>query len=111
MYLKIKMISLQIGASTLGYSVDVIEEVQKYLKELMSKGFRKRMIDLIAELGRPEPTGIGGANAERYVLDEMRNLESRAEIIQGQRLLLSRCLLLSSSIYHFSRYLYTCAYP
>ncbi|KAL6992056.1 hypothetical protein U1Q18_010167 [Sarracenia purpurea var. burkii] len=52
-----------------GIEADLITDIQKYLEDLIHAGLRQRLISLIKELNREEPSGLGGPHSECYVLD------------------------------------------
>ncbi|KAJ6832491.1 nuclear pore complex protein NUP205 isoform X2 [Iris pallida] len=78
-----------------GLDTDLMADIQKYLEDLFDSGLRQRLISLIKELKREEPSGVGGPNAESYVLDCKGAIVSRQDIVSRERLTLSHCLALS----------------
>ncbi|KAH7657158.1 nuclear pore complex protein Nup205 protein [Dioscorea alata] len=78
-----------------GLETDLLSDVQKYLEELFNSGLRQRLLLLIKELNREEPSGWGGPNCERYMLDFRGAIVHRQDVISRERLTLSHCLVLS----------------
>ncbi|CAA2964556.1 nuclear pore complex NUP205 [Olea europaea subsp. europaea] len=83
-----------------GFEADLVADIQKYLEDLISAGLRHRLISLMKELNREEPTGIGGPNSEHYILDSRGSLVERRAVICRERLILGHCLVLSALIEH-----------
>ncbi|ONK81042.1 uncharacterized protein A4U43_C01F24610 [Asparagus officinalis] len=78
-----------------GLEADLVVDIQKFLNDLFECGLRQRLIILIKELSREEPSGFGGPNAERYVLDFRGAIVLRQAVVSRERLSLSHCLVLS----------------
>ncbi|XP_027329370.1 nuclear pore complex protein NUP205 [Abrus precatorius] len=78
-----------------GVEDDILVDIQKYLEDLISSGLRQRLISLIKELNREEPSGLGGPQCERYVLDSRGSLVERQAVVSRERLILGHCLVLS----------------
>ncbi|XP_042036809.1 nuclear pore complex protein NUP205-like isoform X2 [Salvia splendens] len=78
-----------------GLEADLVAEIQSYLEDLIASGLRKRIISLIKELKREDPTGVGGPNSESYILDSRGALVERKAVISRERLILGHCLVLS----------------
>ncbi|KAK7304174.1 hypothetical protein RJT34_15273 [Clitoria ternatea] len=78
-----------------GLEDDILVDIQKYLEDLISSGLRQRLISLIKELNREEPSGLGGPQCERYVLDSRGSLVERQAVVSRERLILGHCLVLS----------------
>ncbi|XLR42136.1 hypothetical protein HN51_020331 [Arachis hypogaea] len=78
-----------------GLEDDILVDFQKYLEELINSGLRQRLISLIKELNREEPSGLGGPQCERYVLDSRGSLVERRAVVARERLILGHCLVLS----------------
>ncbi|KAL2340478.1 hypothetical protein Fmac_008418 [Flemingia macrophylla] len=78
-----------------GLQDDILIDIQKYLEDLISSGLRQRLISLIKELNREEPSGLGGPQCERYVLDSRGSLVERQAVVSRERLILGHCLVLS----------------
>ncbi|KAL1300925.1 hypothetical protein AAHE18_18G216100 [Arachis hypogaea] len=78
-----------------GLEDDILIDFQKYLEELINSGLRQRLISLIKELNREEPSGLGGPQCERYVLDSRGSLVERRAVVARERLILGHCLVLS----------------
>ncbi|TVU02504.1 hypothetical protein EJB05_51989 [Eragrostis curvula] len=81
-----------------GLDADLISEIQEQMEVLFRDGLRQRIITLVKELNREEPTGIGRPGCERYVLDFRGALVERRAIVSRERLSLSHCLALSGII-------------
>ncbi|XP_020214281.1 nuclear pore complex protein NUP205 isoform X1 [Cajanus cajan] len=78
-----------------GLQDDILVDIQKYLEDLISSGLRQRFISLIKELNREEPSGLGGPQCERYVVDSRGSLVERQAVVSRERLILGHCLVLS----------------
>lgn len=78
-----------------GLEEDIVVDIQKYLEDLVNTGLRQRLISLIKELNREEPSGLGGPLCERYVLDSRGALVERRAVVYRERLILGHCLVLS----------------
>ncbi|XP_057969128.1 nuclear pore complex protein NUP205 isoform X2 [Malania oleifera] len=78
-----------------GLEADLVADIQKYLEDLISSGLRQRFINLIKELNREEPAGLGGPHSEHYVLDSKGALVERRAVVCRERLILAHCLVLS----------------
>ncbi|KAK8962834.1 hypothetical protein KSP40_PGU009570 [Platanthera guangdongensis] len=78
-----------------GLEDDPLADIQKYLAENFDSGLRRRLIELIKELHREEPTGFGGPHVERHVIDFRGAVVERKAVVAQERLLLSHCLVLS----------------
>ncbi|KAJ0987901.1 hypothetical protein J5N97_006257 [Dioscorea zingiberensis] len=85
-----------------GMETDLVADIHKYLKDLFNSGLRQRLILLIKELNREEPSGWGGPNCERYVLDFRGAIVHRQDVVSRERLTLSHCLVLSVLILRIS---------
>lgn len=75
--------------------VDLVADIQKYLEDLINSGLRQRLINLIKELNWEEPAGLGGPNAERFIIDARGAIVERRAVVSRERLILSHCLVLS----------------
>ncbi|KAJ0031919.1 hypothetical protein Pint_13023 [Pistacia integerrima] len=64
-----------------GLEEDIVAEISKFLENLINGGLRQRLISLIKELNREEPSGLGGPLCERYVLDSRGALVERRAVI------------------------------
>ncbi|XP_004515149.1 nuclear pore complex protein NUP205 isoform X2 [Cicer arietinum] len=78
-----------------GLEDDILVEIQKYLEDIINSGLRQRLISLIKELNREEPSGVGGPQCERYVIDSRGSLVERQAVVSRERLILGHCLVLS----------------
>ncbi|CAA7019609.1 unnamed protein product [Microthlaspi erraticum] len=78
-----------------GLEPDLIADVQGLLEDLIGAGLRQRLINLIKELNREEPSGLGGPLCERYLIDSRGALVERRAVVQRERLILGHCLVLS----------------
>ncbi|KAK9706158.1 hypothetical protein RND81_07G107800 [Saponaria officinalis] len=78
-----------------GLEGDLVADIQKYLEDLINAGLRQRLVNLIKELNREEPAGLGGPNAERYIIDARGAVVERQAVVSRERLILSHCLVLS----------------
>lgn len=78
-----------------GLEPDLVADIQRFLDDLINAGVRKRLISLIKELNREEPSGLGGPNCERYILDSRGALVERRAVVSRERLILAHCLVLS----------------
>ncbi|GAB4828290.1 hypothetical protein Ancab_035204 [Ancistrocladus abbreviatus] len=78
-----------------GIEEDIVADIQKYLQDLITNGFRQRLISLIKELNREEPAGLGGPNSERFIIDSRGSLVDRRAVVSRERLVLAHCLVLS----------------
>ncbi|XAR66900.1 hypothetical protein NMG60_11013275 [Bertholletia excelsa] len=78
-----------------GLDADLVADIQKYLEDLINSGLRERLISLIKELNREEPSGLGGPQSEQYVLDSRGALVERRAVVCRERLILGHCLVLS----------------
>ncbi|KAH6806656.1 nuclear pore complex protein, partial [Perilla frutescens var. frutescens] len=78
-----------------GLEADLVAEIQSYLEDLIASGLRQRILSLIKELKREDPTGIGGPNSESYILDSRGAMVERKAVISRERLILGHCLVLS----------------
>lgn len=85
-----------------GLDADLVADIQKHLEDLFSSGLRQRLISLIKELNREEPAGLGGPQAERYVMDSRGALVERCAVVCRERLSLGHCLVLSVLIVRMS---------
>lgn len=74
---------------------DLVADIQKYLEDLINAGLRQRLINLIKELNWEEPAGLGGPNAERFIIDARGAVVERRAVVSRERLILSHCLVLS----------------
>ncbi|KAL2936606.1 hypothetical protein RDABS01_019329, partial [Bienertia sinuspersici] len=74
---------------------DLVADIQKYLEDLINTGLRQRLINLIKELNLEEPAGLGGPNAERFIIDARGAVVERRAVVSRERLILSHCLVLS----------------
>ncbi|KAM0844864.1 hypothetical protein ACQ4PT_056786 [Festuca glaucescens] len=81
-----------------GLDADLMYEIQSQMEALFSDGLRQRIITLVKELNREEPSGIGRPSSESYVLDFRGALVERRAIVSRERLSLSHCLALSALI-------------
>ncbi|KAJ8436841.1 hypothetical protein Cgig2_026165 [Carnegiea gigantea] len=78
-----------------GVEGDLVADIQKYLEDLINSGLRQRLINLLKELNREEPTGLGSPNGEKFVIDAHGALVERRAVVSRERLILSHCLVLS----------------
>ncbi|KAK7258456.1 hypothetical protein RIF29_24034 [Crotalaria pallida] len=78
-----------------GLEDEILVDIQKYMEDLINSGLRQRLISLIKELNREEPSGLGGPQCERYVLDSRGSLVERRAVISRERLIIGHCLVLS----------------
>ncbi|KAK8523521.1 hypothetical protein V6N13_113466 [Hibiscus sabdariffa] len=78
-----------------GLEAGLVADIQKYLEDLINAGLRQRLISLIKELNREEPSGLGGPLSERYLLDSRGALVERRAVVCRERLILGHCLVLS----------------
>ncbi|CAJ2632760.1 unnamed protein product [Trifolium pratense] len=78
-----------------GLEDDILVDIQKYLEDVINSGLRQRLISLIKELNREEPSGVGGPQCERYVIDSRGSLVERQSVVSRERLILGHCLVLS----------------
>lgn len=78
-----------------GVEGDLVADIQKYLEDLINSGLRQRLINLLKELNREEPAGLGGPNGEKFVIDAHGALVERRAVVSRERLILSHCLVLS----------------
>ncbi|KAL3643098.1 hypothetical protein CASFOL_013913 [Castilleja foliolosa] len=78
-----------------GLEVDLVADIHSYLQDLITSGLRQRLISLIKELRREDPTGLGGPNSESYILDSRGALVERKAVISRERLIIGHCLVLS----------------
>ncbi|KAI4335735.1 hypothetical protein L6164_014349 [Bauhinia variegata] len=78
-----------------GLEDDILADIQKYLEDLINSGLRQRLISLIKELNREEPSGLGGPLCEQYILDSRGSLVERRAVVSRERLILGHCLVLS----------------
>uniref|UniRef100_A0A0D9VDH3 Nuclear pore complex protein NUP205 n=1 Tax=Leersia perrieri TaxID=77586 RepID=A0A0D9VDH3_9ORYZ len=81
-----------------GLDADLMYEIQNQIEALFSDDLRQRIITLLKELSREEPTGVGRPSSEPYVLDFRGALVERRAIVSRERLSLSHCLALSALI-------------
>ncbi|KAK7411232.1 hypothetical protein VNO78_02665 [Psophocarpus tetragonolobus] len=81
-----------------GLQDDILVDIQKYLEDLISSGLRARLLSLIKELNREEPSGLGGPYCERYVVDSRGSLVERQAVVSRERLILGHCLVLSTLV-------------
>ncbi|KAM0920997.1 hypothetical protein ACQ4PT_007209 [Festuca glaucescens] len=81
-----------------GLDADLMYEIQSQMEALFSVGLRQRIITLVKELNREEPSGIGRPSSESYVLDFRGAFVERRAIVSRERLSLSHCLALSALI-------------
>ncbi|KAL2929631.1 hypothetical protein RDABS01_035041 [Bienertia sinuspersici] len=87
---------------------DLVADIQKYLEDLINVGLRQRLINLIKELNLEEPAGLGGPNAERFIIDARGAVVERRAVVSRERLILSHCLVLSVLVVRTSKCLDTC---
>ncbi|XP_068641134.1 nuclear pore complex protein NUP205 isoform X2 [Aristolochia californica] len=85
-----------------GLAVDLVANIQEILEDLFNSGLRQRMINLVKDLGREDSVGIGGPQAEPYVLDSKGALVERGAVVYRERLSLSHCMVLSTLIVRMS---------
>ncbi|VVB01678.1 unnamed protein product [Arabis nemorensis] len=78
-----------------GLEPDLIADIQGHLEDLIKAGLRQRLITLIKELNREEPSGLGGPLCERYLIDSRGALVERRAVVHRERLILGHCLVLS----------------
>ncbi|XP_022635214.1 nuclear pore complex protein NUP205 isoform X1 [Vigna radiata var. radiata] len=78
-----------------GLQDDILVDIQKYLEDLISSGLRQRLISLIKELNREEPSGLGGLQCERFIIDSRGSVVERQAVVSRERLILGHCLVLS----------------
>ncbi|ESQ37635.1 hypothetical protein EUTSA_v10002339mg [Eutrema salsugineum] len=78
-----------------GVEPDLIADIQGLLEDLIKAGLRQRLINLIKELNREEPSGLGGPLSERYLIDSRGALVERRAVVHRERLILGHCLVLS----------------
>ncbi|KAI8022266.1 Nuclear pore complex protein NUP205 [Camellia lanceoleosa] len=78
-----------------GLEADLVADIQRYLEDVMNVGLRQRIISLIKELNREEPSGLGVPHSDRYVLDSRGALVERRAVVCRERLILGHCLVLS----------------
>ncbi|XP_019419243.1 PREDICTED: nuclear pore complex protein NUP205-like [Lupinus angustifolius] len=78
-----------------GLEDEILVDIQKYLEDLINSGLRQRLISLIKELNREEPSGLGGPQCEHYVLDSRGSLVERQAVVSRERLIIGHCLVLS----------------
>ncbi|CAH2060609.1 unnamed protein product [Thlaspi arvense] len=78
-----------------GLEPDLIADIQGLLEDLIKSGLRQRLINLIKELNREEPSGLGGPLCERYLIDSRGALVERRAVVHRERLILGHCLVLS----------------
>ncbi|KAM7264023.1 hypothetical protein ACFE04_001706 [Oxalis oulophora] len=89
-----------------GLEIDIVTDIQKFLEGLINSGLRQRLITLLKvvaseimfELNREEPAGLGGPLCERYVLDSRGALVERQAVVYRERLVLGHCLVLSNLV-------------
>ncbi|XP_021855676.2 nuclear pore complex protein NUP205 [Spinacia oleracea] len=77
---------------------DMVADIQKNLEDLINAGLRQRLINLIKELNWEEPAGLGGPNAERFIIDARGAIVERRAVVSRERLILSHCLVLSALV-------------
>ncbi|CAN6909408.1 unnamed protein product [Brassica oleracea] len=78
-----------------GVEPDLIADIQGLLEDLIKAGLRQRLIALIKELNREEPSGLGGPLYEQYLIDSRGALVERRAVVHRERLILGHCLVLS----------------
>lgn len=78
-----------------GVEPDLIADIQGLLEDLIKAGLRQRLITLIKELNREEPSGLGGPLCEQYLIDSRGALVERRAVVHRERLILGHCLVLS----------------
>ncbi|XP_018439961.1 nuclear pore complex protein NUP205 isoform X1 [Raphanus sativus] len=78
-----------------GVEPDLIADIQGLLEDLIKAGLRQRLINLIKELNREEPSGLGGPLCEQYLIDSRGALVERRAVVHRERLILGHCLVLS----------------
>ncbi|KFK26746.1 hypothetical protein AALP_AA8G287800 [Arabis alpina] len=78
-----------------GLEPHLIADIQGLLEHLIKAGLRQRLITLIKELNREEPSGLGGPLCEPYLIDSRGALVERRAVVQRERLILGHCLVLS----------------
>ncbi|CAN7078533.1 unnamed protein product [Brassica oleracea var. botrytis] len=78
-----------------GVEPDLIADIQGLLEDLIKAGLRQRLIALIKELNREEPSGLGGTLYEQYLIDSRGALVERRAVVHRERLILGHCLVLS----------------
>ncbi|KAF3625101.1 hypothetical protein FXO37_31045 [Capsicum annuum] len=78
-----------------GLEPDLVADIQRFLDDLINAGVRRRLISLLKELNLEEPSGLGGPNCERYILDSRGALVERRAVVSRERLILAHCLVLS----------------
>lgn len=78
-----------------GVEPDLIADIQGLLEDLIKAGLRQRLIALIKELNREEPSGLGGPLCEQYLIDSRGALVERRAVVHRERLILGHCLVLS----------------
>ncbi|EPS70813.1 hypothetical protein M569_03947, partial [Genlisea aurea] len=81
-----------------GIEADILSDVQSYVEDIINSGFRQRLIVLIKELRREDPTGLGGPSSESCILVSRGALVERKAVISRERLILGHCLVLSNLI-------------
>ncbi|KAG9451145.1 hypothetical protein H6P81_011110 [Aristolochia fimbriata] len=85
-----------------GLAADLVADIQEILEDLLNSGLRQRMINLVKDLGREDSTGLGGPQAEPYVIDSKGALVERGAVVYRERLSLSHCVVLSTLIVRMS---------
>ncbi|KAL0657117.1 hypothetical protein Bca4012_077701 [Brassica carinata] len=78
-----------------GVEPDLIADIQGLLEDLIKARLRQRLIALIKELNREEPSGLGGPLCEQYLIDSRGALVERRAVVHRERLILGHCLVLS----------------
>lgn len=78
-----------------GLEGGLVADIQKYMEDLITAGLQQKLISLIKELNREEPSGLGGPNSERFVLDSKGALVERRAVVSRERLILVHSLVLS----------------
>ncbi|KAL4195214.1 hypothetical protein AMTRI_Chr05g72240 [Amborella trichopoda] len=78
-----------------GLDTDLASDILQYLEDLLKSGLRQRLINLLKELNREDPSGLGGPQAEHYILDSRGALVERKAVVLRERLTISHCLVLS----------------
>ncbi|XP_010533163.1 PREDICTED: nuclear pore complex protein NUP205 [Tarenaya hassleriana] len=78
-----------------GLEPDLMAEIQGHLEDVIKAGLRQRLITLIKELNREEPSGLGGPMCERYLVDSRGSLVERRAVVYRERLILGHCIVFS----------------
>ncbi|EFJ20872.1 hypothetical protein SELMODRAFT_443756 [Selaginella moellendorffii] len=77
---------------------DLVVDLRQYIESLIDAGLRKRLVTLIKELGREDPSGLGGPGVEPYVMDARGALVLRHDVALRERLSICQCLVFSCLI-------------